>query len=148
MITSKILKEIREIHEKGFGLLTQSKPLFIDSKFNTDNWNSIESKIIKNLVEKFHKQGQDTVIIQPRNIYSTIDLVDATDYMIYNRVTCDYHEHVTFLTKSNDTYLFKYSDNKGTMKYVKKNNIDMTEEDYIELLNKFDRWGYDLGIES
>lgn len=148
MITSKTLANLQEINEKTFSTINPPKRLFYDSKFNNDNWNGIESKIIKDIVKKFHKQGQDIVIIQPRNIFSTTDLIDATDYMIYTHVTCDYYEHITFLTKSNDTYLFKYSDNKGTMQYVKKNNINMTEEEYLELLNKFERWGYDLGIDN
>ena len=112
------------------------KRMFLDGKFNTDNWN-----------------GRDSVIRQFLMAIETYDIprdysvsVLGCPVSITCNLTYDDDDRLATVNVDKDVYYFGWYKNRGKTDCAKKNGNDMTEKDYVVLLNILELTGYKFNL--
>lgn len=145
MITSETLNKLHEerLNNPGHMKVEEIKRMFVDGKFNKDNWNGGDVGIIRKVINDFKDREK---IFRTTNILDDQDTCSDTAYMIMNVNEYEGDTHATFLTGKNEVYIFRYYKDRGTTEFAVKDGHPMTEDEYLTLLNLLELYGYDFGI--
>ena len=161
MITVENLRErVDYFKENGesLGLGSESKPLFLDGKFNSDNWNGGDALIRQfcSMLESEHfgefvTYGNDTEMLVCK-LYRYEDQTYVSIVHIENSFFSGEEKSLfsgmeTFTTQ----YDMEWYKNRGRVDYARYNSETMTEEEYLKLLNKIEelaQFKFELNVDK
>ncbi len=149
MVTPEDLERLRQYQFKNrkqlhFG--SEPIPMFIDGKFNCNNWNGGDDIIrdyfydieTSDCWQKGYEVSSGYLIINfyyyEDQAYAIIIHDDIDTYWVARQ-----REH-------HDVYYFSWYKHRGETEVAKLNGHDMTEEAYIKLLNLIEETGYHFGL--
>lgn len=143
MITSELLTELHEMRLANpcSRKVECIKRLFIDGKFNPENWAAGDNLIISVVGKHGWTHKPITEIYTRKNIFDDGEF----QYIIMSMCYHDNKYHLACIDGT-DTYLFITSTSTSTLESVTKNSKTMTEEDYLKILNMLQVCGVDFGI--
>ena len=144
MITKETLKQLRQKRLKSPNFVSEPQPLFVNGKFNLDNWNGGDD-IIRNFTYSLELDNPQLLEFEEDDINYTIlcdyHWIEDMKYIVIT-VVRDCYDSNGDVIEYVDVYVIIYYKNRGTTDYIYKNGKLISEDEYIELLNLIERGGY------
>lgn len=140
MFTRKLLEQLREKNKYIMNYYSNPKSMFINGRFNPNNWNGGDDII-----------RQFTYFLECNNqVYWIKELEDLIIIAFY--VYYEDDKYIFILIEPNteddvknvDSYIIKYYKNRGHTDYMMKNGRYITENEYVKLLNLLERAGFEF----
>jgi len=131
MITKSTLEDLRRYRKENPGLLEAEDiiPMFIRGEFNKDNWSGGDD-IIRLFTDELQME-----FLHESKTYKDIDRIlivtfdnDGSNNVV--RMTC-----ISNRGSNIDNYEVGWYKSRGKTDYIKRNGQDITEEQYVELIN-------------
>lgn len=145
MIKQETLQKLHDetLANPGCMKVEHIERLFVNGEFNSENWNGGDGALIRRVINDFKDRHK---IFQNTNILDNANEELLNDYLIANVDSWLDETYTTFITESNEIFFFKYYKDRGNITVALKDGHNMTEDEYLILLNKLERCGYDFGI--
>ena len=134
MINKQLLESLYQENLKDDCFGDEPKRMFENGVFNPNNWNGGDD-LIRNFFEDLYEERIDnTYIIEEDDGWTSKSVICHVDYL-------DDQNHA-IINVNGDLYYFEWYKNRGCTEIAKLNSKDMTEDEYIELLNILEKTGY------
>lgn len=134
MITKEILEKLylQNVNNKSFS----DKPvrMFVNGKFNPKNWNGGDD-LIRTLFSSIESDNTSNIL----NLY---DEDDEWDYPVICNIDRVQDQTYATIVVDRKVYYFEWYKNRGCTEVAMINGRDMTENEYIKLLNLIEKSGF------
>ncbi|MGG4434408.1 hypothetical protein AAXE64_07590 [Priestia megaterium] len=143
---------LRRKHQQKDYYGSQAKEMFIDGRFNLDNWNGGDGVIRQYFYNNEHKSSGHEIDLKFNGIEYSVDLIithtwyNDSNYatiiikgwQYYDKEECDEIEHVAY---------FNWYKSRGKTDMAMYNGNLMSEQQYLFILNLIEQTGFEFDLE-
>jgi len=131
-ITKNTLKNLYEKQLSNKAFADKPKRMFVNELFNKNNWNGGDDIIRDFLLDVEERCVKNIYHIEVDDCYAPLIVhVDRVEDITFATIICGY-----------DVYFFSWYKNRGCTEIATKNSKDLTEDEYVDLLNIISMAGY------